>query len=144
MGLLGTTDNFFNEPKYLRNSPLDSCYLLLNSPQTAACGICRLWSRVMRGRVATSMVTTRRHAYSTFSPRSLFFLHHWLNCPGLWEQMGGSENLPWMQSEAWRGKQMRRWRPASLACWFGYRELPASNFMTVISRSPPTFQEPHK
>lgn len=52
-------------------------------PQKAACGILRF--RVKCGTVATSMVTTGRRAYPTFSPGSSRFLQSWLTRPGLWK-----------------------------------------------------------
>lgn len=71
-------------------------------------------SRGKGGTVTTSMVTTRKPAGPSLSPKSWLFLHCWLNCPVVWEQTGGAKNLSRMQSEAWR-EQMRGWDPASLS-----------------------------
>lgn len=85
LGLLGTTDNFFNELKYQRNNPPGSCYLFSNSQQRAACGICSVTVSVKGG--ARRVVTTWRHIYPTLLPRGLVSFAvtlqpSWLKCLG--------------------------------------------------------------
>lgn len=76
LGLLGTTDNFFNELKYQSNNPPGRCYLLANSLQGAACGIC---SAGQLGVVPACGDNQEAYLPSTSPTRACFVHRSWLS-----------------------------------------------------------------
>ena len=138
-GLLGTTDNFFNELKYQRNNPRGRCCPLANSLRGAAGGICNATVNVKGGarprgnnqQAYLSHTSPRRACFPSLQPLGST---GWALAPN---QLGGAENLP---RDVGRGVKGAAEGMRPCISWPKHEDLPAwKNFISVILRNLPPF-----